>query len=240
MSQNPLNLSARQGWWRIGLLALALIWGSVALARPPIFATPDQADLVRAARSLQDGFESDAFDKYMRSARYGNKTAQKNIGLMYIKGLGVDKDWARAYAWFRLAASHNDASIVAARDEIFGALREEEKAQAETYYKEIAEDYGDVKALKRREQWVRRQKREVTGSRLGTIGALRVQVADATGYTWELSGTQYFDVLDSYIAELETKIGEVEYGELEVLEDDPLPAGLQRPEDEETAAADPD
>ena len=40
-------------------LSALLIWAAGAQAVPPIFATPDQADLIRAARSLQDGFEDD-------------------------------------------------------------------------------------------------------------------------------------------------------------------------------------
>jgi hypothetical protein len=227
---------------RAAVLLLALVWAEALLAaRPPVFATPDQVELVRAARALQDGFESDAHKKFLRAAGYGNKLAQKNLGLMYIKGLGVEKDWARAYAWFRLAASHNDYAVTAARDEIFGALRDDEKARAEIYFKEIKAEYGDAQALRRRELWVRRQKREVTGSRLGTVGALRVRVSDATGYTWDLSGDQYFDVLDTFVMDLRVHIGEVEFGELEVLEDDPEPSGLQKPDEEEqTATADPD
>ena len=205
---------------RIGFLALLLVATSSSWARPPVFATPDQADLVRAARSLQDGFEKDAFDKFERSAQFGNKDAQKNLGLMYIKGMGVEKNWAAAHAWLRLASSHGDERIAAARDEVWGALRDDEKEQAEALYQELQAEYGDLAALQRREEWVRKQKREVTGSRLGNVGALRVQVSDATGYQWELSGTEYFDVLDTYVLELKQHVGKVELGEFNVIEED--------------------
>lgn len=201
------------------LLLILLAVATIASARPPVFATPDQADLVRAARSLQDGFEKDAFDKYHRAARYGNKEAQKNIGLMYIKGMGVDKNWPRAHAWLRLAATHGDERIAAARDEVWGALRDDEKELAKTHYQELLPEYGDSAALEMREEWVRKQKREVTGSRLGKVGALRVQVADATGYQWELSGTEFFQVLDTYVLEFEEHVGEVEMRDFEVIED---------------------
>ncbi|MEM9302154.1 MAG: hypothetical protein AAGE01_08595 [Pseudomonadota bacterium] len=200
--------------------SLLLLLALSAQAAPPVFATPDQADMIRASRSLQDGFEKDAFDKFKRAARLGNKEAQKNLGLMYIKGMGVEKSWPRAHAWLRMAASRGDAQYRAAKDEVWGALRDDEKEMAEAYYQELREEYGDAAALERRERWVRRQKREVTGSRLGTIGALRVQVADATGYQWELAGNEFFEVLDTYVAELEPFVGEVEVGELEVIEDE--------------------
>ena len=210
----------------LGLLTVQSAW-----ARPPVFATPDQAHLARAAESLQDGFEKNAFENLLKAAEWGNKEAQKNLAVMYIKGLGVPKNWARAYAWLQLAASQGEPRIVAARDEVFGALREDEKVEAEAHYRELLPDYGDRRAQERRERWVTRKKRDITGSRLGQIGALRIRIPDATGYTWDLSGEQYFGVLDSYVTELQIPAGEVEFGELEVLEDDePPPAGLQKPE----------
>lgn len=204
----------------ISLAALLLLAAGAVHARTPVFATPDQAHLVRAARSLQDGFERDAFDKFLLASRYGNKEAQKNIGLMYVKGMGVDKDWAKAHAWLRLAATHGDPRFAAARDEIWGTLRDDEKERAEAVYREIRAEYGDLAALERREEWVRKQKREVTGSRLGKVGAMRVQVADATGYQWEFSGTEFFSVLDTYVTDLEQHVGDVELGDFEVIEED--------------------
>ncbi len=205
---------------QIAAIFVLLLLAVPAMAVPPEFATPDQADVVRAARSLQDGFEKDAISKFKRAARYGNKEAQKSVGLMYIKGMGVKKDWAMAFAWLKLASSHGDPRIVAAREEVYGALRDDEKARADAYFLELQTEYSDQKALELRGEWVRKQKREVTGSRTGNVGALRIQVADATGYTWELSGRAYFDVLESYVLDFEAHIGEVEFGELEVLEDD--------------------
>lgn len=198
--------------WSAILLAAA-----AAYAGPPIFATPDQADLILAARSLKDGHEREAFDRYLRAARYGNKDAQKSIALMYIKGIGVDKDWANAYAWLQLAATHQNSRIVSARDEVLGALREDEIAAADAHYREIVAEYGDMAALGRRVAWVREQKREVAGSRVEAIGALRVQVADSTGYNWELTGDEYFRVLDAYVAEMRRYLGEVPPDELEAL-----------------------
>ncbi|MEM9533927.1 MAG: hypothetical protein AAGA23_23640 [Pseudomonadota bacterium] len=215
-------MATSSGKRRLGILAtvatLVLVTAD-AFARPPIFATPDQADLIRAARSLQDGFENDALEKFLKASRWGNKVAQKHVALMYIKGVGVDQDWARAHAWLRLAASHGDGQITLARDEVHMALRDDERELAQQYFEQLRDEYGDRVALERREQWVRRQKREVTGSRLGKVGALRVQVADSTGYNWELSGPEYFNVLENYVVEFRQNLGEVEIGEFEVQED---------------------
>ena len=101
-----------------------------------------------------------------------------------------------------------------------GALHDDEKVRADAHFLELQGEYGDQMALERRKKWVRKQKREVSGSRVGSLGNLRIQVADATGYTWELSGRDYFDVLESYIHDFESHTGEGEFGELEVLQDD--------------------
>ncbi len=196
-----------------------LLAAGVVHAGPPLFATPDQADLIRAARALQNGSEQEAFETYLKAARYGNKEAQKNVALMYMKGMGVEKDWARAYAWLRLAATHQDPRITEARDQVFAALREDEREVGQDYYREIDAEYGDVPALARREDWVARQKSEVGGARTGAGGALRVQVADSTGYSWELTGQEYFEVLDGYVSELKQYLAEPETGEFQVVDD---------------------
>lgn len=210
--------------WHILILELVvlslLLVSSPLQAKPPIFATPDQADLIRGARSLQDGFEKDALDKFLAASRYGNKEAQKHVALMYIKGMGVPQNWAKAWAWLKLAATHGDQRVAVARDEVGQALRDDERRLAERYYEEIRAEFGDLAALERRETWVRKQKREVTGSRLGKVGALRVQVADSSGYNWELSGTEYFNVLESYVVNFRAQMGEVELRDFEVLEDE--------------------
>ncbi len=202
------------------LIATALIWFCTsAVAAPPDFITPDEADMIRAVHTLQDGFPKDAYDKFRRAAKLGNKEAQKNIGLMYIQGLGVEKNWPMAYCWLKLASTSGDNKYMAARDEVYNSLRPDEKEQAIQDCQLIEDEFGDLEALKRRERWIRRQKREVTGSRLGNVGALRIQISDATGYQWELSGTEYFQILDTYVSTFKAHVGNVEFGDLEIVED---------------------
>lgn len=200
-------------------LFLTICW-SATQAAPPQFITPDEADLIRGVHTLQDGFPNDAFDKFTRAARYGNKEAQKNIGIMYVQGIGVSQNWSRAYCWLKLASSAGDPAYIAAREEVRKALRPDELGSTRQICMEIVEEFGDLQALKRRERWIRRQKREVTGSRLGSMGALRIKIADATGYEWELAGDTYFGILDTYVSSFEAKIGTVSFGELELLEED--------------------
>ena len=73
----------------VALLCLSLaLFASPALASKPIFETPDQKELLRAAHSLKNGHQEDAARLFKRAAEWGNKDAQKTLGLMYVKGLG--------------------------------------------------------------------------------------------------------------------------------------------------------
>ncbi|MDA3897288.1 MAG: tetratricopeptide repeat protein [Desulfobacteraceae bacterium] len=45
---------------------------------------------------------------FTKSANQGNHRAQVNIGLMYAKGLGVNKDIDKAKVWFKKAASQGN------------------------------------------------------------------------------------------------------------------------------------
>ena len=217
MHQNALFKGLILTMWCV-LLAL---FSSAALAGKPVFETPDQKELVRAAHALKKGHEKDAAEKFMRAAEWGNKDAQKTLGLMYVKGMGVGKDWAMGYAWLDLASSLGNAAIISTRDQIYASMNDEEKSLVKGYTDELNENYGDKLALERREEWVRKQKRQMTGSRTGNAGGVRVSVADATGYSWQVSGSQYFSLLEgSYILEFRQAMGEVEIGELKLVEDE--------------------
>ncbi len=63
------------------------------------------------AGPLQDGFDAftagnykTALQKWLPLAEKGNADAQYNIGILYMKGLGVDKDLRQAFNWYKRAA----------------------------------------------------------------------------------------------------------------------------------------
>ncbi len=55
---------------------------------------------------------SRAAEWFRRSARQGYRKAQYNIGLMYARGLGVQRDYIEAYAWLKIAASQGSRHAV--------------------------------------------------------------------------------------------------------------------------------
>ena len=125
------------------------------------------------------------------------------------------------YAWLDLASSLGSDAIRATRDQVFASMSEEEKSRVKGYVSDLDQDYGDRQVLLRREEWVRKQKRQMTGSRTGSSGGVRVRVADAMGKSWQVSGSQYFSLPEgSYILAFRQAMGEIEIGELKLVDED--------------------
>ncbi len=204
------------------LMVLACSFGTLLAAGPPVFDTPDRKSLGRGAHALKKGFPEDAVKNFEQAARYGNKDAQFTLGMMYIRGTGVEMDWAHGYAWLKLSASHGKPEAVEASKQVLEQLKPEELLKAEQWTAKLAPEFGDVAAVERREEWVRKERRKVTGSRTGRTAAVQIQVADATGYAWQVAGPKYFELLEgSYILAFRQQMGEVTIGELKVIEDEP-------------------
>jgi len=45
---------------------------------------------------------------YRKAAEHGNADAENTLGSIYAEGLGVPRDYVRAYAWFSLAMLAGD------------------------------------------------------------------------------------------------------------------------------------
>jgi TPR repeat protein len=49
-----------------------------------------------------------AFEEFRESAEQGNNDSQFNLGLMYERGIGVEKDEQKAITWYRKAAEQGN------------------------------------------------------------------------------------------------------------------------------------
>jgi len=45
-----------------------------------------------------------ALEKFLSAAEQGNAAAQSNLGVLYLEGQGVARDYTRAHMWFHIAA----------------------------------------------------------------------------------------------------------------------------------------
>ena len=56
--------------------------------------------------------------------------SQYNLGVLYARGIGVEKDLAESYKWFALAAKHGDKEAARKRDEVASHLDKKALAAA--------------------------------------------------------------------------------------------------------------
>lgn len=191
----------------IAMLGLGMAFSSQLLAQEPNEAPkPDvvvqaQGFLVyhpdidfrgKGLRAFQDGFLGDAVTYFTKAARYADKASQAMIGEMHWNGTGVPQDRALAYAWMDLAAERLYPAFLANRERYWQALSEAERERAIEVGLPLYEDYGDDVAKPRLERELRRGQRNITGSRVGLVGALEIRIAGPGGEPISISGDQYY------------------------------------------------
>lgn len=77
---------------------------ALALASSPSFAASDHPELSAADQAYSaEKFEL-AAELYRRDAELGLVTAQVNLAIMHLEGLGVAQDYGQAFHWFERAA----------------------------------------------------------------------------------------------------------------------------------------
>lgn len=101
--------------------------------------------------SAMENYEAKKFPEAMaelkRLASLGHRDSQLNVGVMYFRGEGVDKDLVEGYSWVALAASDNNAERSRIRDALMAKMdaAQKQKALARTEY--LLSQYGEA-ALK--------------------------------------------------------------------------------------------
>ena len=195
----------------------------------PIFRLPPGDRLFLAGLEAYEDGKYDMAMTYLKDASYwANKPAQFNIGAMYHNGQGVEKDLVEAYAWFALSAERfGDAKMNELRDQTFAELTPDQQAQAKAREQELLAELGDDRRLAKVAMWFRKEKRDVTGSRVGFSGsALTIFSMSASGHWTWYSGTEYMKYKAEWLAQWEQQYipeGYVELGEMELLDDEELP-----------------
>ena len=132
-----------------------------------------------------------ALEDFRHAARYGDKPAQGMLGEMYWKGEGVAADRALAYAWMDIAAERGYPMLLAKREQYWNQMDAAERERAVAVGSEMYVEYGDPAAKPRLERLLTRARRNITGSRVGSVGALRIMIPTPSGMR-EVDGRQYF------------------------------------------------
>lgn len=155
---------------------------------------PDLRYRMQGSRAFEDGFFNDALAHFKRAARHADKPSQAMLGEMYFTGNGVAQDRALGYAWMDLAAERAYPAFLALREHYWAQLTGAERERAIEVGQDIYAEYEDAVAQPRLERELRRGRRGTTGSRVGSVGNLVIELPDGPGgVPMQVRGDQYYD-----------------------------------------------
>ncbi|HEL3180064.1 TPA: sel1 repeat family protein [Stenotrophomonas maltophilia] len=110
-----------------------------------------------------------AMDHFRRAARYADKPAQGYLGEMYWFGVDQPRDPVMAFAWMDVAAERGYPLFAELRDEYWATLPLEQHQAARAQAQALRAEYGDAVARPRMADVLRKGRREMTGSRTGSM-----------------------------------------------------------------------
>lgn len=157
-------------------------------------AHPDLRWRREGIQAYERGDFDTALAYFKRAARHADKPSQAMVADMYWRGVGVAQDRALGYAWMDLAGERLYPDFIGFREQYWNALDEAERADAIERGQAILAEYADEVAKPRLEKVMRRERRNVTGSRVGFVGSLTIipMTGPLAGTGMTLSGDQYY------------------------------------------------
>lgn len=138
-----------------------------AMGGASTFGHPDLWGEFTGMRHLFAGEYAEALARFRFAARYGDKLSQVTLGMMYLKGRGVDSDPAMACAWLTLGAGRGFPKYVLMRSRVCGALAPGQRQRARRVLARLRPVYGDTIAKRRMKLALQRAKDALTGSHIG-------------------------------------------------------------------------
>ena len=190
--------------------------------------TPGYAPKARALRAYERGDFSRAYSDFKLASAWADKFSQFNVGMLYLNGEGADYDPTRAWAWIELSAERGYPQFVDAADTLWSMLSEWEQQIARDYFEDVLlPKYGDHVAVRKTASKMRHERRMATGSRLGAVYGLNLDVIGSDGLP--TPGDQFYatDKWDfEHIVAYETQLaqslmrGRVEIRDVNTLDED--------------------
>jgi hypothetical protein len=106
-----------------------------------VLAQPASADLDKGLAAVQSAQWDKAYRQFQASAAQGNTDAQVNLGNLYLRGLGVERDESKAYEWYAKAARQGNAQALGKLGilHFYGLGVTEDHAAAAEWFRKAAE-----------------------------------------------------------------------------------------------------
>lgn len=155
--------------------------------------TPSSRLLAEAQRAYRARMFALALDNYKAAARWSDKFAQYNIGIMHLRGEGTEYDPLRGWAWLELSAERGYPQFVEAADSLWDLFKAAERDRARAILAtELAPVYGDDATFERTAREMRFRRRDATGSRTGSLAMMQMlRIYDSSGFP--RAGTEFYD-----------------------------------------------
>lgn len=135
----------------------------------------------------------EAAEIFRRAARFADKPSQAMLAQMLWNGQGVASDRVQGYIWMDLAAERMWRPFLVRRESMWEQLTPAERERALVEGKAVYAEYGDAVAKPRKEAALRKGKRNMTGSRVGAVGALSIQVPGPGGLPIRIRGDEFYN-----------------------------------------------
>lgn len=146
-----------------------------------LYAHPDLKHRTEGQKAFADGRYRAALESFRRAARYGDKLSQAMLAEMYWQGTGTAADPVKGYIWMDLAAERGFPAMLVKRERYWAALSEAERQQALAEGPAYYDEYGDAVAKPRLSKVIQRERRKMTGSRVGFLGAMDIYLVTPDG-----------------------------------------------------------
>jgi len=209
---------------RLAVLAAALaLWALPAAAQQSFPGSAPSRNTMKIQQKAEQAYQEGDYERAFRIWRkdlveIGDKYAQYMVGYLYLTGQGTERDVAKAYAWYRLAAERGHDELVGVMEELEGQLTPAELDAGMVEYDRLVGKYGDRKLVRRLIRFDERRLKKRTGRVGASVGApMTVVLRDGTS----VDATRYYAAVEERLERRYQYLqGYVEFGELETLPDE--------------------
>lgn len=156
-------------------------------------AHPDLRFRSSGMNAYDSGRFLDAAEQFRAGSRFADKPSQAMLAQMFWSGQGVVADRVQGYIWMDLAAERMWRPFLVRREWMWQQLTPAERERALVDGKAVFAEFGDEVAKPRKEAALRKGRRNVTGSRVGAVGALSVQVPGPGGLPITIRGDEFYN-----------------------------------------------
>lgn len=118
---------------RFSLLSLLYLLGGSA-----------KADFELGLKYYEEQNFDKAYKEFNQAAKFGDFSAQFNLGVMYYKGQSVKQDMLTGYAWLALAAQDAEYKERGLHSQIYNGFSSDQKKQADRAYQELFAQFNSA------------------------------------------------------------------------------------------------